>query len=75
MDGKTLRGSGIADGPGRHLLAALDHEHGVVLSQADVEAKTNEIPMFATLLDIIDLAGTVVTADALPGQARARPKA
>jgi len=46
VDGKTLRGSGTAGGPGRHLLAALDHGHGVVLGQADVEAKTNEIPMF-----------------------------
>jgi predicted transposase YbfD/YdcC len=68
VDGKTLRGSGTADGAGRHLLAALDHEHGVVLGQADVEAKTNEIPMFSTLLDRIDLAGAVVTADALHAQ-------
>jgi len=68
VDGKTLRGSGVAGGPGRHLLAALDHAHGVVLGQVDVEAKTNEIPMFATLLDRIDLAGAVVTADALHAQ-------
>lgn len=50
VDGKTLRGSGADGGPGRHLLAAFDHVHGVVLAQVDVEAKTNEIPMFATLL-------------------------
>jgi DDE family transposase len=62
VDGKTLRGSGVAGGPRRHLLAALDHAHGVVLGQVDVEAKTNEIPMFATLVDGVDLAGTVVTA-------------
>jgi predicted transposase YbfD/YdcC len=68
VDGKTLRGSGPAGGPGRHLLAALDHRHGVVLGQVDVEAKTNEIPMFAALLDRIDLAGAVVTADALHAQ-------
>jgi predicted transposase YbfD/YdcC len=68
VDGKILRGSGVADGPGRHLLAALDHEYGVVLGQADVEAKTNEIPMFPTLLDRIDLTGAVVTADALHAQ-------
>jgi predicted transposase YbfD/YdcC len=68
VDGKTLRGSGTADGPGRHLLAALDHGHGVVLGQVDVEAKTNEIPMFAPLLDRIDLTGAVVTADALHAQ-------
>jgi predicted transposase YbfD/YdcC len=67
-DGKTLRGSGAAGGPGRHLLAALDHAQGVVLAQADVEAKTNEIPMFATLLDRIDLAGAVITADTMHAQ-------
>jgi hypothetical protein len=42
VDGKTLRGSGLAGQPGRHLLAALDHACGVVLGQVDVEAKTNE---------------------------------
>jgi hypothetical protein len=68
VDGKTLRGSGTAGGPARHLLAALDHGHGVVLGQVDVQAKTNEIPMFATLLDRIDLAGAVVTAGALHAQ-------
>src|SRR5262249_29899025 len=59
---------GRRGGPARHLLAALDHGHGVVLGQAGVEAKTNEIPMFATLLDRIDLAGAVITADALHAQ-------
>jgi hypothetical protein len=62
VDGKTVRGSGAAGGPGRHLLAAFDHAHGVVLGQVDVEAKTNEIPMFATLLNNIDIAGAVITA-------------
>ena len=68
VDGKTLRGSAAAGEPGRHLLAALDHTAGVVLGQVDVEAKTNEIPMFTTLLDRIDLAGAVITADAMHAQ-------
>jgi predicted transposase YbfD/YdcC len=68
VDGKALRGSGTPGQPGRHLLAALDHAHGVVLGQVDVEAKTNEIPMFATLLDRVGLAGAVVTADAMHAQ-------
>ena len=68
VDGKTLRGSGTAGNPGRHLLAALDHQYGFVLGQADIEAKTNEIPLFTTLLDRIDLAGAVITADALHAQ-------
>jgi predicted transposase YbfD/YdcC len=71
VDGKTLRGSAVGadpDQPGRHLLAALDHAHGVVLGQVDVAAKTNEIPMFTTLLDRIDLSDAVVTADAMHAQ-------
>jgi predicted transposase YbfD/YdcC len=68
VDGMTLRGSGMAGEPGRHLLAALDHARGVVQGQVDVQAKTNEIPLFATLLDRIDLAGAVVTADAMHAQ-------
>ncbi len=68
VDGKTLRGSGVGPGPGRHLLAAFDHVHAVVLAQVDVQAKTNEIPMFATLLDRLDLTDAIVTADALHAQ-------
>jgi predicted transposase YbfD/YdcC len=68
VDGKTLRGSAYGGEDGRHLLAALDHAHGVVLGQVEVGAKPNEIPMFATLLDRIGIAGAVITADALHAQ-------
>jgi DDE_Tnp_1-associated/Transposase DDE domain len=68
VDGKTVRGSTVGDQPGRHLLAAFDPAHGVVLGQVDVAAKTNEIPIFTTLLDRIDLAGAIVTADAMHAQ-------
>ncbi len=37
------------------------HEHGVVVGQVAVQAKTNEIPLFTTLLNHVDLAGAVVT--------------
>jgi DDE_Tnp_1-associated/Transposase DDE domain len=70
VDGKTLRGSGAEGEDSRHLLAALDHAHGVVLGQADVGAKTNEIPMFPVLLDRIDIAAAVITADAMHAQRR-----
>jgi predicted transposase YbfD/YdcC len=66
VDGKTIRGSGDADTPARHVLAAVDHATGVVLAQTDVDTKTNEITRFAPLLDqISDLRGAVITADAL----------
>lgn len=65
VDGKSVRGSGTAGGRCRHLLAAFTHISGIVLGQLDVDLKTNEIPMFSTLLDNIELLGAVVTADAL----------
>lgn len=68
VDGKTLRGSASSTSPGRHLLAALDHECGVVLGQADAGVKTNEIPMLPVLLDKISLHGAIVTADAMHAQ-------
>jgi predicted transposase YbfD/YdcC len=68
VDGKTLRGSAAGTEPGGHLLAALDHVHGAVLGQVEVGAKTNEIPMFAVLLDRVDISGAVITADAMHAQ-------
>lgn len=66
VDGKSLRGTfGRAGGAGVHLLAALTHDTGVVLGQRQVQAGTSEIGRFAPLLDQVDLAGRVVTADAL----------
>lgn len=57
MDGETLRGAAHAGQDGPHLLTALDHTHAVVLGQVEVGAKTNEIPLFTTLLDRIDISG------------------
>ncbi|EFC82589.1 ISAs1 family transposase [Parafrankia sp. EUN1f] len=68
VDGKTVRGSRAGDSPGRHLLAALDHDTGVVLGQVAVDAKTNEIPTLPVLLAGLDLTGVIVTADALHTQ-------
>jgi predicted transposase YbfD/YdcC len=50
------------------LLAVMDHTSRAVLAQADVEATTNEIARFRPLLEGLDLADTVVTADALHTQ-------
>jgi predicted transposase YbfD/YdcC len=65
VDGKTIRGAKGADGSQVHLLAAMAGEQGLVAAQTEVGAKTNEIPMIIPLLDGLDLAGTVITADAL----------
>jgi len=68
VDGKTLRGSGHHPNPQVHLLAVMDHTSRAVLGQTDVDATTNEIARFRPLLDGLDLADTVVTADALHTQ-------
>jgi predicted transposase YbfD/YdcC len=67
VDGKTLRGS-THQGHQVHLLAALDHHDGAVLAQREVGAATNEIAEFQPLLDGLDLAGALVTADAMHTQ-------
>ncbi|MGH3327936.1 MAG: ISAs1 family transposase, partial [Streptomycetales bacterium] len=65
-NGSAARGSDTCQP--RHLLGAIDHVHGVVLAQREVGCKTNEITEFAPLLDSIDLADAVVTADAMHAQ-------
>jgi predicted transposase YbfD/YdcC len=68
VDGKTLRGSGHHNVAQVHLLAVMEHTTRCVVSQADVDHTTNEIARFRPLLDGLDLAEAVVTADALHTQ-------
>lgn len=70
VDGKSARGARGEDGRAVHLLGAFDAATGVVLGQAVVDGKTNEINAFAPLLDRVELAGAIVTADALHTQTR-----
>lgn len=65
LDGKTLRGSRRQGAADAHLLSAFSHRAGVVLGQAGVADKTNEIGAAQDLLLSLALAGRVVTADAL----------
>src|SRR5450830_1239377 len=68
VDGKAMRATLRGTSP-MHLLCALDQASGVVVAEVSVDVKTNEIPLFATLLDQIpDLKGTLVTGDALHAQ-------
>jgi predicted transposase YbfD/YdcC len=68
IDGKTLRGSGHHPSPQVHLLAAMEHTSRAVLAQTDVNAKANEIARFQPLLEDLDLAGRIITADAMHTQ-------
>ena len=67
IDGKTLRGSrGYSKGDRvLHLLHAWSVEHGICLGQVAVDTKSNEITALPVLIELLELRGTVVTADAL----------
>jgi predicted transposase YbfD/YdcC len=64
VDGKTSRGARRADGTRVHLLGAAEHG-GRLLDHLEVGVKHNETSHFTELLDPLDLAGAVVTFDAL----------
>ena len=68
IDGKSLRGSGGADGVLPHLVAALDQATGAVLAQLATMARSNDIPTVRTLLKALDLTGCVVSIDAMHTQ-------
>jgi predicted transposase YbfD/YdcC len=65
VDGKTLRGAQDTQGRQVHLLAVMDHATRAVLAQRQVGGAPGEVPGFQPLLADLDLAGVVVTADAL----------
>src|ERR1019366_8531652 len=64
VDGKTCRGARRADGTRVHLLDTAEHG-GPLLDNLEVGVKHNETSHFTELLDPLDLAGAVVTFDAL----------
>ncbi len=69
VDGKAVRGARREDGTQVQLLAALRHDTGMVIGQANVENdKTNEIVTFPILIEPLDLTARVVTADAMHTQ-------
>jgi hypothetical protein len=65
LDGKTLRGIHGDAVPGVHLVAAYAHRAGAVLAQAPSPGKGQELAAAKTVLADPDLAGRVVTGDAL----------
>jgi len=64
VDGKTCRGARRAGGIRVHLLGVAEHG-GRLLDHLEVDARHNETSHFTELLEPWDLAGAVVTTDAL----------
>lgn len=67
IDGKTLRGSYDKDDPkaALHLVSAWADSANMILAQYKVDQKTNEITAIPKLLKVLDLAGCLVTLDAM----------
>ncbi len=70
IDGKTIRGS-YDRNQGKsalHVISAWASEQRLVLAQLKVEDKSNEITAIPALLELLDLAGCIVTIDAMGTQ-------
>jgi len=65
IDGKTLCGTLRRHVRAVHLLAAVDHQTGCVLSQCRVDQKTNEHKAALDLLKAMVLEGQVIVGDAM----------
>jgi predicted transposase YbfD/YdcC len=69
MDGKTVRGT-IPSGEmrGTHLLSIYVPDQGLVLAQAEVDRKENEIVVAPKILKQVNLQGAIVMGDAMHAQ-------
>ena len=68
VDGKTMRGSGSKEQKPIHMVSAWANKAKAVFGQMVVDGKTNEITAVPELLDLLDIAGWIVTAGAMSCQ-------
>jgi hypothetical protein len=67
FDGKTIRSTGKMDryeSP-LHIISVHLAEQGITLAQRTVDGKSNEIPAMRELLELLDIEGCMIPADAL----------
>ena len=67
FDGKTLKGSfdNFNDAKAKQVLSAFAVDTALVLAHIEIDEKSNEIPAVQKLLRELDLAGHIVTCDAM----------
>ena len=70
FDGKTLRRSfdAFADAKAKQVLSAFAVDAALVLAHIEIDEKSNEIPDVQKLLAELDVAGRIVTCDAMHAQ-------
>jgi predicted transposase YbfD/YdcC len=68
IDGKTIRGSHKGKRAGIDVVSAWIGEEDMVLGELVTEEKSNEIKAVPALLDLLDIKGDIITADAMSCQ-------
>jgi predicted transposase YbfD/YdcC len=65
IDGKSLRGSASEGRKALHVVSVWASENQITLAEIAVDEKSNEITAVPAVLDMIDITGDIVTADAM----------
>ena len=68
VDGKALRGTVLSGGSSPDIVSAYSPSTGITLATEACQEKSNEIKAVPRLIDRIDVAGKIVTADAMAMQ-------
>ncbi|MDR1914597.1 MAG: ISAs1 family transposase, partial [Clostridiales bacterium] len=68
IDGKTIRGSGNNAHKAYHIVSAWVAENQITLGEIKTEEKSNEITAVPELLDMLNVEGSIITADAISRQ-------
>lgn len=68
IDGKTIRRSGNGGKNPIHMVSAWANKQQVVMGQLATEKKSNEITAVPELLDMLEISGCIITADAMSCQ-------
>ncbi len=76
IDGKTIRNSKDRNTEKKavHMVSAMSTKYGLILGQKKCAEKSNEITAIPELLDMIHIAGTIITIDAMGCQKKIAEK-
>lgn len=77
FDGKSMKGTStkVNGLKAIHMLNAWSHEQGICIGHMKVGDKSNEIPAVPELMELLDLKGSIITADAMNTQKKTAAKA
>lgn len=68
VDGKTILGSANSKHRAYHVVSAFVTENQITLGEVTVDEKSNEIEAVPELLEMLDIEGAIITADAMSCQ-------